>query len=816
MNSNQEDMLTTVGEEVIPPQQKDEQCDYFTQDPPKPTVLDLVLSLRAAEEEPREPTPRAIAQSPSPPLDSECRVCGDPAANMLHYGAVVCFSCRAFFRRAVLERRSYTCVRGTFGCAVDAVTRTNCKRCRLAKCLRVGLNPRLVDSNKRKVTYFGSWDATKRNEASLESVEKLQQNIDKSKRKVIYKTVFLQQGENESAHSNLYQKPPEQKYFAYNPVTKTFRSIEDANLQSAVPEETSGGNIGTSAMQDGGIVKNYIYSPSNQDIGLVSDDPDDPDIAETLDEAVNRDNDTNVEEDATIDSRQMISTGQPGNVLEGKNFVYPSGSQTLVSKALVESYEKSPNYERRRSFRSLIIEVLQESTSGKLKLADIYKRVAKKCPIQAQKSSFENSIRHNLSLHKEFILEFVHGPGAHGGHWKLDPNVDISKLMRSTSRKHWVPNRSGSDYVKYEQNFQDKTLRSEEDFVHKDVMEINDDSNQILENKMLRIEEDHLPKYLMDNNGKVSWKVIQNKTLADEEDKDDSNEVLEDETPRSEEDPPIKDLMENNDDFNQIIEENFMEQIVDGKESESECDDTLDEAPSESYHENVTNNENDAKKQFSSPIKQAENSNSNRDRFILEHGARGLAMLSNRKRGRKMGKHDKLISLKMEKGFKSYRSLIIEVLLESKSGKLKLQEIYRKVLEKCPELAGKGVENSIRHNLSLYKEFIIDTTSKGDGKGGLWMIDPNIDMSQLCKREVSKKFEYLRRKMPIDNLRNVTPKTAKPPAIISVQEAARDSIHLATQRGATVGLARRNVSQTNHHPQKKVFSLSEARALLTF
>ena len=60
MNSNQEDMLTSVGEEVIPPQQKDEQCDYFTQDPPKPTVLDLVLSLRAAEEEPREPTPRGV------------------------------------------------------------------------------------------------------------------------------------------------------------------------------------------------------------------------------------------------------------------------------------------------------------------------------------------------------------------------------------------------------------------------------------------------------------------------------------------------------------------------------------------------------------------------------------------------------------------------------------------------------------------------------------------------------------------------------------------------------------------------------------
>ena len=90
-NCNQEDMFTTVGEEAIPPQQNDEQCDYFTQDPPKPTNLDLFLSLRAAEEESRQPTPRPIARSPSPPLEAECRVCGDPAANMLHYGAVVCF-----------------------------------------------------------------------------------------------------------------------------------------------------------------------------------------------------------------------------------------------------------------------------------------------------------------------------------------------------------------------------------------------------------------------------------------------------------------------------------------------------------------------------------------------------------------------------------------------------------------------------------------------------------------------------------------------------------------------------------------------------
>ena len=32
-------------------------------------------------------------------LTSACSVCGSPAAAHLHYGAVSCYSCRAFFRR---------------------------------------------------------------------------------------------------------------------------------------------------------------------------------------------------------------------------------------------------------------------------------------------------------------------------------------------------------------------------------------------------------------------------------------------------------------------------------------------------------------------------------------------------------------------------------------------------------------------------------------------------------------------------------------------------------------------------------------------
>ena len=86
-----------------------------------------------------------------------------------HYGAVCCYSCRAFFRRGIT--RSYVCVRGDDLCQVgvsmlskqvqryciglnmqvNSITRTNCKRCRYARCLAVGMKPELVDATlKRK------------------------------------------------------------------------------------------------------------------------------------------------------------------------------------------------------------------------------------------------------------------------------------------------------------------------------------------------------------------------------------------------------------------------------------------------------------------------------------------------------------------------------------------------------------------------------------------------------------------------------------------------------------------------------------------
>jgi len=83
-------------------------------------------------------------------LTSVCSVCSSPAAPHLHYGAVSCYSCRAFFRRG--QPKQVRCIFGHGQCEIGRQNRTNCKLCRYRKCLEVGMKPEKVDHylNKRK------------------------------------------------------------------------------------------------------------------------------------------------------------------------------------------------------------------------------------------------------------------------------------------------------------------------------------------------------------------------------------------------------------------------------------------------------------------------------------------------------------------------------------------------------------------------------------------------------------------------------------------------------------------------------------------
>lgn len=80
------------------------------------------------------------APVPSEAPGTCCRVCGDPSAYRKHYKVFCCEGCKKFFYN-VLKGTTVTfeCVNNKFECPVTALSRTDCKACRFAKCVAAGM-----------------------------------------------------------------------------------------------------------------------------------------------------------------------------------------------------------------------------------------------------------------------------------------------------------------------------------------------------------------------------------------------------------------------------------------------------------------------------------------------------------------------------------------------------------------------------------------------------------------------------------------------------------------------------------------------------
>ena len=86
-----------------------------------------------------------------------CKVCGSDANDHLHYGSIVCYSCRAFFRRIVVNAKEPSTCQFNYGgqkCEVTPKTRSTCPYCRFHKCLEMGMQREWVmtevDKEERK------------------------------------------------------------------------------------------------------------------------------------------------------------------------------------------------------------------------------------------------------------------------------------------------------------------------------------------------------------------------------------------------------------------------------------------------------------------------------------------------------------------------------------------------------------------------------------------------------------------------------------------------------------------------------------------
>ena len=106
--------------------------------------------------------------------------------------------------------------------------------------------------------------------------------------------------------------------------------------------------------------------------------------------------------------------------------VHAEKSQMQIKINVQESYRKL--LKKKRSYASLITEALDNAPNWALSIADIYKAINARHPEYSltRCSGWQNSIRHNLSLHKNFIRE--------GKYWKLaypDNSISTSKVQNS-------------------------------------------------------------------------------------------------------------------------------------------------------------------------------------------------------------------------------------------------------------------------------------------------------------------------------------------------------------------------------------------------
>ncbi len=102
----------------------------------------------------RSSFPTSVAPGMKPPeRRRDCDVCGDESSrHHLNYGANVCFSCRAFFRRAHQHRQTqaptaaapqFVC-KWSGACVVTTKNRRRCQKCRYDKCVSAGMRPECV------------------------------------------------------------------------------------------------------------------------------------------------------------------------------------------------------------------------------------------------------------------------------------------------------------------------------------------------------------------------------------------------------------------------------------------------------------------------------------------------------------------------------------------------------------------------------------------------------------------------------------------------------------------------------------------------
>lgn len=125
------------------------------------------------------------------PLKKICAVCGDKALGY-NFNAVTCESCKAFFRRNALAKKQFTCPFNQ-NCEISVITRRFCQKCRLKKCIDIGMKSENIMSEEDKII--------KRRKIETNRAKR-RQHEQKSKKSCLDDDAGLNGGQISSADSN--------------------------------------------------------------------------------------------------------------------------------------------------------------------------------------------------------------------------------------------------------------------------------------------------------------------------------------------------------------------------------------------------------------------------------------------------------------------------------------------------------------------------------------------------------------------------------------------------------------------------------------
>ncbi|PIC16408.1 hypothetical protein B9Z55_023021 [Caenorhabditis nigoni] len=102
------------------------------------------------------------------PEGTLCVVCSDLASG-IHYSVASCNGCKTFFRRALVNKQTFTC-QFTGDCVVGKSVRCVCRSCRLKKCFDMGMDPKAIQHDRDKIRYTKALKKKREEEKRLKEV----------------------------------------------------------------------------------------------------------------------------------------------------------------------------------------------------------------------------------------------------------------------------------------------------------------------------------------------------------------------------------------------------------------------------------------------------------------------------------------------------------------------------------------------------------------------------------------------------------------------------------------------------------------------